>query len=381
MKILLVVPEDKIVGGTETHVLSLIKGLKERGHQVYLISNGPFLIDNAVRLQCKKYSLPVNSFVQLPYAIFSIAKILRSNNFDIIHSHGVLATIASHFARKLAVGKLTSCTVPLIFTKHGIRESYFSILGLRLAARFADKLITVSKADKFSLLCKGIAESKLQVVYNGVALDSIDQIDHHNVQNIKHKFRLDQANIIIGSIGNLKPPKGHRYLLLAAQKLKTSISDFKLLLIGDGELRFALERMAKALKIEDNVVFMGRRSDIADLLQCIDIFVLASLREGLPMALIEAMAARKAVICTSVGGIPEIIRNRFNGILVPVKDVDSLAQAMITLSHDRSQITRLGSNARDWARKYLSLAAMIGKLERIYKQQRSELHPTFGTRF
>ena len=136
--------------------------------------------------------------------------------------------------------------------------------------------------------------------------------------------------------------------------------------VGKGALERKLKKLCVDLKIEKNVIFSGERSDIPEILFSIDIFVLPSLREGLPLTILEAMACGKPVIATNVGGIPEIVIDGVSGILVPPKDPEALYRAMDQLLNDRVKLTKMGHHGERVCEERFSSNAMIEKIENLY---------------
>ena len=164
------------------------------------------------------------------------------------------------------------------------------------------------------LLKSGISK-KISLIENGVNLERFQV--NGNGENLRKEFGIDMTHKIIGSVGRLTEEKGHTYFLKAAKKILDLNNNCFFMIIGDGELRKKLEDEAKDLGINKRIIFTGKRTDIPELLSVMDIFVLPSLTEGQPMALLEAMAAKKPVIATTVGDIPKILKNGELGILAP----------------------------------------------------------------
>jgi glycosyltransferase involved in cell wall biosynthesis len=140
--------------------------------------------------------------------------------------------------------------------------------------------------------------------------------------------------------------KGHIYLLEAARQILDVVKDLKFLIIGDGPLRKALEEKSEELGIQKDVIFMGQRKDIPELLTAMDIFVLPSIKEGLPVALLEAMAAKRPVVATRVGAIPRVIESKDIGILVEPKDISGLRDALASLIDDPKRMNLLARGLR-----------------------------------
>ncbi len=160
--------------------------------------------------------------------------------------------------------------------------------------------------------------------------------------------------------------KGIKYLLESASLLLRSRNDVSFLIVGDGALKEELKILCADLKIEENVIFAGERSDIPEILSLTDIFVLPSLREGLPLTILEAMACGKPVIATNVGGVPEVVNDGVSGILVYQGDPEALHRAMNELLEDREKLKRMGHNGKKVCNENFDSKTMIGKIENLY---------------
>jgi glycosyltransferase involved in cell wall biosynthesis len=170
----------------------------------------------------------------------------------------------------------------------------------------------------------------------------------------------------VGIVARLSPEKDHALVFRAFEKVLGAVKNIRLLVIGDGAERANLEKLARQLRIDHKVTFTGFRKDIPDLLALLDLFVLCSRTEGMPLTLLEAMAAGKAIVCTSVGGIPGILESEVNGLLIPPEDEAGLAAALRKLIQDRSLAIRLGKQARRDAEQKYSIEKMVGDYETLY---------------
>jgi glycosyltransferase involved in cell wall biosynthesis len=175
-----------------------------------------------------------------------------------------------------------------------------------------------------------------------------------------------RSNLEVVCVASLTPVKDHQTLLKAWSSVHSQVPEARLTLVGDGELRSRLEQQARELGIEDSVEFAGLQSDVMPYLERAGVFVLASLREAMPLALLEAMAAGMAAVATDVGGIPEMIEDGFNGRLFRPGDVDTLAHRLIQMLRDPARQTKLGAAARETVVRRYSLSASIDQLERLY---------------
>jgi glycosyltransferase involved in cell wall biosynthesis len=187
----------------------------------------------------------------------------------------------------------------------------------------------------------GPIQDQITVICNGVDVRRYEQeVDTHAV---RQRLRLDTRARLIATVGTLKEQKGHCYLIDAAQEVVRQRADWHFLLIGDGRLRDGLHAQVRELDLSENVHFLGNRQDVPELLAASDLFVLPSLWEGLPMALIEAMAASKAVVATAVSGTVQVVVPNETGLLVPPGDAKLLAQAIEQLLTNPMQTRVMGA--------------------------------------
>jgi glycosyltransferase involved in cell wall biosynthesis len=205
--------------------------------------------------------------------------------------------------------------------------------------RFFDRIVAVSNDVKKDMLKYKIPEKKIRVIDNGISLERFERLVE--TRKMKTQLGFEEKTRVIGTVGSLVVEKGHIYLLEAARQILDVVQDLKFLIIGDGPLRMALEEKSEELGIKKNVIFMGRRENVQELLMAMDIFVLPSIKEGLPIALLEAMAAKRPVVATRVGAIPRVIGSKDIGVLVEPRDISGLRDALVSLIDDPERMDLL----------------------------------------
>jgi glycosyltransferase involved in cell wall biosynthesis len=297
--------------------------------------------------------------------IFQIREYIIRNSIDIVHCHqytpwvyGVLASI------------LTGAKV--IFTEHGRfypdRSSWKRRYINPLLVQLTDHITAISKATKQALVdFEFIPDSKIEVVYNGIAeLDT----KLSETQQLRKNLSISDDHLILGTISRLDPIKNHQLLISSFAKVLKNHPKLTLLVVGDGELRQELESLVSNLDISKNVIFTGFQPNPVAYLQLMDIFLLPSLSEGTAMTLLEAMSLSKACIVTDVGGNPEIIEDKVNGLVVPSSDEDGLAAACDTLIKDSSLRQKLGDAGRARFEKKFIIDCMLNSYQKIYQLQK-----------
>ena len=345
---------DSALGGTEKMIVEIASSLSKQRFQSTVVTLKP---GGYLEQLCENKNLDyisVNMKSKLDFmAVFRLFKLIKNNNVDILHTYLFHANIIGR-----VIGKL--CKVPVIFSgQRNIdlwRKNYHNFID-RLTSKFCSKIISNSSAGKkFLIEDVGINQDKLLVVPNGIDVSNY---------KIAKRDSSDFINIIV--VASLTSKKGHSYLLRAFQKLFEYNNKVYLQVIGTGPLKNELEELSRSLKINKNVTFLGFRSNIIDYLEQADIFVLPSLWEGMPVALMEAMACGLPCLASNVGGVKELIDNNINGILVEPKDVDALYENMLRLINSSSEVgDKLGTGARRKIVECYSKKAMITKLEEIY---------------
>jgi glycosyltransferase involved in cell wall biosynthesis len=208
-------------------------------------------------------------------------------------------------------------------------------------------------------------------VLNGVDTRKVNLSYFKETSAVRESFGIPREDFVVGNIAHIRPLKGHRYLLQAAKIVIEDCPNTTFLIVGrekTREAREALEAQATQLGIREKIIFTGFREDAIRILAACDLFVLSSLYEGLPVALLEAMALGKPPVVTAVGGIPEVVTDGVDGFLVQPKDYEGLANRIIALIRDGELRGQISGRAAKKIEEKFSLRDMIGRVEDIYNQ-------------
>jgi len=288
---------------------------------------------------------------------FRLARILQKERVDIVHTHNMsplfYGTIAAHLAGVRVV----------INTRHGREKKTMSsfILGLN------DAVIFISEDSKSEMLkYNHINEQNVKVIYNGIDVDRYR--DHMDKNIAKDKLQIGRSTLVIGTVGRLSEEKDHFTLLDAFVKVAKLRDDVKLVIVGDGILRKELERYVKNRGLDEKVIFFGFRDDITEILPALDMFVLSSTTEGVALTLLEAMAASKPVVATNVGGNPEVVVDGETGFLVPPKDPQTMADAIMKILDNPELAKSMGRAGRKRVEQYFSLDRMVKDYTEVYEE-------------
>jgi glycosyltransferase involved in cell wall biosynthesis len=241
----------------------------------------------------------------------------------------------------------------------------------RVFVQRADRFVALSRAHaEYSRDVEGIDERRIAVIENGIDAARYASASETGLAEIRRELGLTAENDIVLMVAVLRPEKAHEALLKAAKRLIASHPSLKFLIAGDGPRRAELERMTRDLQLEKNVVFLGLRRDVAELLHLADVLVLPShpVVETLPLAVLEAMAAGTPVVASAVGSLPEVIEDGVNGRLIPPADDAALASALGELLTDRALARRLAGNARRLVEERFSVDKMVKKYITMFEE-------------
>jgi len=299
-----------------------------------------------------------------------IREIIAIQGINLVHSHGY----KSDFYALLAGRRLG---IPLVGTSHHWTHQtravrvYEFLDGLTL--RRFDAVVAVSQVIAGQLRETGVPTDKITVIDNGIDLTPFNSAAPVLKSELNAKDQL-----LIGTVGRLVEQKGMIYFLTAAKQLLKEFPNLTFVIVGDGPDLGKLQQMAKELHIENKVRFTGVRYDMANVYASLDVFALASIEEGMPMTLLEAMASRLPVAATAVGAVPQIVIPGETGMLVKARDAAEMAQAIAALLRDPALRERLGANGQRKVHERFSSQVMSQNYYQLYtrliEQKRTALN-------
>ncbi len=354
------------VGGITSYTLTLAKGFLRRGHCVYVASSGgeevpKFTSAGIIHLDIPiRTKLEVNPFKVIP-SLLRLEREIRQRDIQLVHSNTrVTQVLGTLLQRRLGIPHVTTC--------HGyFRTRWFR----RRFPCWGDRVIAISEAvadhlhDDF-----GLAPGQIRLIYNGIDLERF-VLPANAVQRDRYAMKRGlglREGPVVGIIGRLSDVKGHVYLVQAMPAVLKQFPQAQLLIVGEGPMHARLVRLARSLGISPACVFIPRIHDTLKALPVIDIFAMPSLKEGLGLSLMEAMAAGLPCVGSDIGGIRNLIRDGENGLLVPVQDPAALARAIIGLLDDEKKAQRLADNARTFINHGFSQAEMVYKTQEVYRE-------------
>ena len=317
--------------------------LTQAGIPISLVKKGPGL----------DYSLPIR-----------LRKLFMRERVGIVHTHGINPFFYGTIGARLT-GRLV--TIQTDHARGLFPVARKEMTSERVLSWFVDRIVAVSEGVRSDLIkYERIDPSKIEVIYNGID----EQRFRTAIDPVKKRAELGirPEETVIGVGVRLSEQKGISYLIEAAAVLFRDYPTVKLLILGDGELRGSLERLAEERGVREKVLFTGFRSDMGELLQIIDIYALPSLWEGHPLVLLEAMAAGKPVVATDIPGNNEIVQNGRTGLLVPCRNSERLANALGTLAADRELRLSMGAAGYERYLREFRLDRMIRDYEDLYQR-------------
>ena len=349
------------IGGIERMVLDLVGGLP-RGD--YATSFCTFdrvgaLADEVAAAGMPLHFRPRRGAIDLGFVLW-LARLLRRERIDLLHAHNATAFF---------YGAAATSLVPktrFLYTEHDrVFPTPLRERGIHaVLARRTHAVVTVSETLKQNLVrYESFPPCRVHVVKNGVHLSPPSRTR----DAMRRDLTLGERPTA-GIIARLAPVKDHAFLLRAWKQVIAAVPDAVLLVVGNGSQEKTLHALAADLQLDDAVRFLGFRRDIPDLLQCMDVFVLSSLSEGLSLTLLEAEAAALPIVATRVGGNPEVVVDGETGFLVPSRDEPQMASALARLLQDGALRARLGARGQSFYRAHFTLQSMVEGYDRLYRE-------------
>ena len=351
------------VAGVGRYLSNVLPRLDQDRFHVSLI-----ILREAASLECQLRKAGIHT-IQLnrgkfdPLTLYDFLRIIRQATPHVLHLHQYGSSNFGRIAGRIA-------GVPTILHAHGPDLHYpaHQWLADRLLARYTDCVLAVTESVREECARnRDVSLTKIVTLPNGIPLDAFEPLAPAKCRALRGHWNLPLSACVVGTITRLHEEKGTGYLLEAASRVLSNWRDARFVIVGAGPLLGQLEERARKLGIRRNVIFAGFRQDVTEMLSLFDIMVIPSVAEGHPQALLEAMAMRKAVVATGVGGIPGIMRNGDCGLLVPPRDPEALAEAILHLLRNKPERVRLATHAYAESRRY-SLNRHVKNLESVYLQ-------------
>lgn len=290
-----------------------------------------------------------------------IARFLKSWRADVIHCHLPLAGLAGRLAARLT-------GVPVVYTEHNYLERYhpWSRRANLATWRLQDFVVAVSEEVADSIRRHAGTVRPVRVVRNGVSLDRFTP-DLGLRRQIRNELGIPSSSPVVGTVAVFRPQKCLDLWLQTARTVADEHPDTHFLIVGDGPLRGRLHTRSEELGLGDKVHWAGLQNEVKPFLSAMDVYLMSSSHEGMPVALLEAAASALPVVSTAVGGVPEVVVSGETGFLVPPEAGANLAPNVLRLLRDEELRRRFGRLGRERVRDHFSMDRMVGILESIYR--------------
>lgn len=350
--------------GAENHLLALTKAMDRDRFDISVAYMQPYhdLVPDFQKLGIPTYPLNTRRWLA-PKSLFQLGQLLRSGNYDIVHSHLYPADVYTFAALPLRRSPVW------LSSWHNEPPSLHSPIhqfSSRLMYKRQRGAIAISKSVShyYHRMC-GLDGRKTHIIPYGIDFDESLKVIGHRT---REKIGLTADDFVLAMVARLVPQKNHKIALYALDRLRDEAPKVKLLIIGEGKLDGQLRAMVADLQLTDRVFFLGFQKDVHSLLALVDVLLLCSEYEGFGLVILEAMCHRKGIIASHVGPIPEIVLDGETGILFPPSDATALADAILALRNNRAKLMDMGERGFQRLQVYFSAARMAAETEALYLQ-------------
>lgn len=343
------------VGGTEKVILQIVENLQNEFDEIIICSAGGIHEEKLKKMGIKHYKIgdiEKKNIVNILRVLVSVFSIIKKERISMVHTHHRMAAFYSNLLKIFFDFKF-------IHTAH---NTFFDKKILTKFSLYKANIIAVGERVKENL-CEfyNISNEKVKVIYNGIEKDCNSIKEVEEIQKYKR-----MGWFIVGNIGRLSKQKGMEYYIEAIPDVIKKNKKVIFFIIGDGEDRKKLNDLSIKLNIQENLKFLGYRNDVANIIKQLDLVILSSLWEGLPLTPIEAFSQNKTIIATNVDGTPEIVTDNYNGILIEAKNSCDISYNVDKLCNDIELRRRLENNALLTFEKKFTLDLFISNYKEYY---------------
>jgi glycosyltransferase involved in cell wall biosynthesis len=347
-----------------------VNGLGEIGHRAALVAHP----DGELRKRAAEglELIPIAPRTEMDLtAAWRLARVVKRLGPDIIHAHDPHGIAMASLALSLGAPSRASGRQPALVAS---RRVDFHLKGNSLSRwkhRQVDCFIAASDAIRRILLADGVPPDRAVTVHEGIDVDRVAAVTPVDVHEA---FWLPHHAPVVGNVAALVPHKGQRHLIEAAHLVVQQVPDARFVILGEGELREPLERHVREHHLEKHVLLPGFRTDVIGCIRGFDVFVMSSVTEGLGTSLLDAMACAKPIVATTAGGIPEVVVDGETGILVPPRDHQAMARAIVRLLADDALRSRMGSAGLARVRQRFTVERMVAETAAVYRLVAGRAH-------
>ncbi len=370
-------------GGADENTLYTVRGLDPRRYHVDLVIGAGSEEECLAGLD-PAHVLRVEELVRAPHplkdvaALLRLARIIRAGGYHIVHTHTAKAGFLGRLAAALAG------TAVIIHTVHGVTfhdhlspgQRWFYLTLERIAGRFTHQFVAVGEDVKARYVRAGIGEARdYETIYSGMPLEdylAAGEMSDIERARLRRELGLEPRHQAVAMAARLEPRKGHSFLFEAVSRLRDAHPRLRVLVLGDGAHRQALEAEVQARALGDVVRFLGHRPDLARVLAAVDVSVLTSLWEGLPRVLVQSAAVGRPIVTFDVEGAWEVVRDGESGFIVPTRDVDAFTGRLDQVLRDRRRARAMGRCGRSQISTEWTVQTMLERLDALYRRCAAE---------
>jgi len=350
--------------GGQNQVLLTVNGLRELGHRAALVAHPDGELRRRAAEGMELIDLAPRTEMDLS-AAWRLARVVKQLGPDVIHAHDAHGIAMASLALSIGASSMQGRSAPALVAARRLdfhlRRNSFS----RWKHRQVDCYIAASEAIRQMLIADGVPADRTVTVHDGI---DVDHVVAAPPVNVHEAFWLPHQAPVVGNVAALVPHKGQRHLIEAAHLVVREMPDARFVILGEGELREPLERQVREYHLEKHVLLPGFRTDVLGCIKGFDLFVLSSVTEGLGSSLLDAMACSRAIAATSAGGIPEVVVDGENGLLVPPRDHAAMAAAIVRLLNDQALRRQMGEAGLARVRSRFTVERMVAGTADVYER-------------
>jgi glycosyltransferase involved in cell wall biosynthesis len=350
--------------GGQNQVLLTVNGLRSMGHRAALVAHPDGELRRRAAEGLELIPLAPRTEMDLT-AAWRFARVVKRLEPDIIHAHDPHGIAMASLALSLGAASIRSGHVPALVASRRVdfhlRGNSFS----RWKQRQVDCFIAASEAIRQMLVADGVPVEQTVTVHEGI---DVQHVEAAAPVNVHEAFWLPHEAPVVGNVAALVPHKGQRHLIEAAHLVVQELPDARFVILGEGELREQLERQVRDYHLEKHVLLPGFRTDVIGCVKGFDLFVMSSVTEGLGTSLLDAMACARPIVATRAGGIPEIVVDGVNGLLVEPRDHHAMAAAIVRMLKDAALRRRMGDAGLVRVRERFTVERMLEGTAAVYER-------------
>ena len=357
--------------GGQNQVLLTVNGLREIGQRAALVAHP----DGELRKRAAEglELIPLAPKSEMDFtAAWRLNRVIKRLKPDVIHAHDAHGVAMAGLALSLGAGTAKNGEPPLVISRRvdfHLRNNSLS----RWKHRQVDCFIAASEAIRQMLVADGVPEDRTVTVHEGI---DVGHVVSQPLVDVHKAFFLPHGAPVVGNVAALVPHKGQRHLIEAAHLVVQKIPDVRFVILGEGELREALERLVREYHLEKHVLLPGFRTDVLGCIKSFDLFVMSSVTEGLGTSLLDAMACSRPIVATKAGGIPEVVDDGVTGVLVEPRDHTAMAGAIIGLVNDTARRQAMGDAGFARVNGKFTVEKMIAGTAAVYARVAGTHHVT-----